>query len=69
MLPKFEIKQESSGRWFVLTDWFKVDKSMALLTQTTLQVTTAGKLDTASAGWSTRKKAEAAMEQCKARLR
>jgi hypothetical protein len=35
----------------------------------TLQVTTAGKLDTASAGWSTEAKAKTAMEQCKARLR
>lgn len=67
MLPKFEIK-ERDGRFYVETDW-SVPMAPGSRGMYDLQVTTAGKLDTASAGWSTRKKAEAAMEQCKARLR
>ena len=67
MLPKFIIK-ERDGRFFVETDWCvpMVPGSRGMYD---LQVTTAGKLDTASAGWVTRAKAEKAIEQCKARLR
>lgn len=65
MLPKFTVKQHDD-RWFVETDWYLVDK---LNLHTMLQVTTSGRLDAASAGWSSETKARAAMEQCKARLR
>lgn len=68
MLPKFEIK-EHNHRFFVETDWQVAVSGLGLGVTNMLQVSTAGKLDIASAGWSTRKKAEAAMEQCKARLR
>ena len=65
MLPKFTIKQYDD-RWFVETDWSIPDHAG---TNDMLQVTTAGRLDTASAGWATEAKARTAMEQCKARLR
>lgn len=68
MLPKFEIRQHSDGRWFVETDWH-VPMGSSGVGWNMLQVTTSGKLDTASAGWSTEAKAKTAMEQCKARLR
>lgn len=67
MLPKFEIK-ERDGRFYVETDWCIPSEVFPRVTDC-LQVTTAGKLDTASVGWATRDKAEKAMEQCKARLR
>lgn len=67
MLPKFTIKQHDD-RWFVETDWC-LPMAPGSRGMYDLQVTTAGKLDTASAGWATEAKARAAMEQCKARLR
>ena len=68
MLPKFEIK-EYGGRFFVETNWVVDNGTSAMSARTTVQVTSSGKLDTASAGWATRAKAEKAIEQCKARLR
>jgi hypothetical protein len=66
MLPKFTLKYyEGPARFFVETDWFHRQDGLEYC----LQVTTSGRLDTASAGWKTKAKAEAALEQCKARLR
>lgn len=67
MQPKFTIA-EHNGRYFVETDWHVAAAETSRMTYQ-LQVTTSGRLDTASAGWATEAKARAAMEQCKARLR
>jgi len=67
MLPRFTIT-EHNKRFFVETDWHVAVAQTSRMTYM-LQVTTSGKLDTASAGWSTKAKAQAAIEQCKARIR
>jgi hypothetical protein len=67
MLPTFTIIKHDN-RFYVETDWSVASKDDPRLT-CILQVTTSGRLSTASAGWATAAKADAAMEQCKARLR
>lgn len=67
MLPHFTI-EERDGRWYAETDWCVAVTPSSSVTYT-LQVTSNGRLDTASAGWATRDKAEVAVELCKRRLR
>jgi len=67
VIPNFTI-EERGGRWYAETDWSVAVTPNSRLTYT-LQVTSGGRLATASAGWSTRAKAEVAVEQCKRRLR
>lgn len=67
MLPKFTIVERDS-RFYVETDW-SLPMAPDSRGMSQLQVTTSGRLDTASAGWTTEAKARAAMEQCRARLR
>lgn len=67
MVPHFTF-EERDGRWYVETDWSVAVTPSSRMTYT-LQVTSGGRLATSSAGWSTRARAEAAVEQCKRRLR
>lgn len=67
MLPHFTI-EERDGRWYAETDWCVALTPSSSLTYN-LQVTSGGRLATASAGWSSREKAQAAVEECKRRLR
>lgn len=67
MLPNFSIVKRDD-RFFVETDWHVAAAPTSRMTYQ-LQVTTSGRLGTASAGWASEAKAKVALEQCKARLR